>query len=136
MTNHPNRNDIYKQHEAAFVHVSAFVVVKGGERVATVAFKYPRDGAGRLYAYVHWLGCPMVRGWANGYGYNKTAADRRGAAVSVAAKLLTAKFELQGPIVPDEARIRREFAAALELDDGFGWDRHLRDAGFEVWQAV
>lgn len=54
--------DIYDLHSKAFARVSAYVVLdKSGERVATVAFKFPADGAGRLYAYVHWIGVPMVR---------------------------------------------------------------------------
>lgn len=43
---------IYEQHEKAFTSVQAFVIAKNGERVATIAFKFPRDGAGRLYAYI------------------------------------------------------------------------------------
>ena len=66
--------DIYDQHKAAFPSVSAYVVLHNGERVATIAFKHPRDGSGRLYAYVHWLGVEMVRGFAGGYGYDKHSA--------------------------------------------------------------
>lgn len=66
---------VYEQHDAAFKQVSAFVITDSkGERVATIAFKFPKDGAGRLYAYVHWIGVPMVRGHANGYGYDKKSA--------------------------------------------------------------
>ena len=81
---------IYDQHRAAFSNVSAYVVMHGGERVATVAIKYPRDGAGRLYAYVHWLGVPMVRGFAGGGGY-----DKRSAACASAAR----KLDLSPPVV-------------------------------------
>lgn len=31
---------------------------------------------------------------------------------------------------------RKAFVKALLPDDGTNWDRHLRDAGFAVWQAV
>ena len=66
---------IYEQHEAAFKYTAAYVVLNTDfQRVATIAFKFPKDGAGRLYAYVHWLGCEMVRGFAGGYGYDKTSA--------------------------------------------------------------
>lgn len=44
---------IYDQHRAAFSNVSAYVITLDGEKVATIAIKFPRDGAGRLYAYVH-----------------------------------------------------------------------------------
>ena len=36
--------DIYEKHQNAFANVSAHVIVKGGERVATIAFKFPKDG--------------------------------------------------------------------------------------------
>ena len=40
--------DIYEQHDKAFSRVSAFVILDSkGERVATVAIKFPADGAGR-----------------------------------------------------------------------------------------
>lgn len=44
--------DIYDHYAAAFANVSAFVVVRDGEKVAAIALKFPRDGAGRLYAYL------------------------------------------------------------------------------------
>lgn len=128
-------SDIYKQHEAAFAKVSAYVIAKDGERVATIAFKFPRDGAGRLYAYVHWFGVQMVRGWASGYGY-----DKRSAAASVAAKKLHAV--IQSELAHEPTASRHDAINAIKLydalrpDDGMTWDRRLRDAGFDVWQAV
>ena len=123
--------DIYDQHNKAFARVSAFVILKNGERVATIAFKFPADGAGRLWCYVHWLGWPMVRGYADGYGY-----DKRSAAVANAVNKMAVM-----PASPDQARdMKRDgqpaFEAALAKDDGHGWERHLRDAGFAVFQAV
>jgi hypothetical protein len=65
---------IYDQHQAAFARVSAFVVLDStGERVATVAIKYPGAGL-RLWSYVHLIGVEMVRGSAGGGGYDKTSA--------------------------------------------------------------
>lgn len=55
-------SDIYDLHRKAFARTAAYVVVHKGERVATIALKYPQDGAGRLWAYVHWVGLEMVRG--------------------------------------------------------------------------
>lgn len=113
--------DIYKQHDAAFNQVSAFVILQGGERVATIAFKFPRDGAGRLYAYVHWIGVEMVRGHANGYGY-----DKKSAAVESAVAKLLERNEAQ----------TMEFANAVKDCGGYNWDSALRKAGFTVLQAV
>ena len=114
---------IYDQHKAAFARVEAYVILKDGERVATIAFKLPADGAGRLYAYVHWIGLDMARGFAGGGGY-----DKRSAACHVAAR-----HKLPDFAVLSYAAFRR---ALIEGDNGAGWDRCLRDAGFTVLQAV
>src|SRR3546814_19308140 len=88
---------IYDQHDKAFARVSAYVVTKDGARVANVSIKFPADGAGRLYAYVHWIGLEMVRDHANGYGY-----DKRTAAVSgCAARILN---HMDAPNGPGSAR--------------------------------
>ena len=117
--------DIYAQHTAAFASVSAFVILnQAGERVATVAIKFPRDGAGRLYAYVHWLGVEMKRGHANGYGY-----DKRSAAVADAARKIQWPIDL-GANGPDA------FAEAATRDGGEDWTRAVEKAGFRVLQAV
>src|SRR3546814_20152747 len=66
---------------------------KDGAHVANVSSKLPADGAGRLYAYVHWIGLERVRDHANGYGY-----DKRTAAVSgCAARILK---HLDAPMAP------------------------------------
>lgn len=124
--------DIYDQHAAAFAQVSAFVVMRDGEKVATVAFKFPRDGAGRLYAYVHWLGIHMVRAYAGGYGY-----DKRTAAAEYAARAMPTAAKAYGPENdhPDVS-LYDAFRAALLLGDGYDWSRNLEKAGFTVLQAV
>lgn len=115
---------VYEQHADAFNLVSAYVVLNDKrERVATVAIKFPRDGAERLYAYVHWLGVQMQRGMATGYGY-----DKRSAAVAAAKRI---EWPIDLGVCGPEA-----FAAALDRDDGADWRRKLEDAGFTVIQAV
>jgi hypothetical protein len=115
--------DIYDQHKVAFANVAAYVVMKDGDRVATVAFKYPRDGAGRLYAYVHVIGLRMVRGFAGGYGYDKHSAAVENAVAKMGDYMAgTARGELMHAI--------------LTGGDGIYWYDRLRKAGFDVWQAV
>ena len=116
--------DIYAQHDAAFAKVSAYVVMKDGERVATIAFKFPADGAGRLYAYVHVIGLEMTRGYAGGYGY-----DKRTAAVVTA-------FSKIAPRDNPRDNYRQDMLRALAADGGQYWDRLLADAGYNVLQAV
>jgi len=122
---------IYSQHDAAFRQVSAYVIARNGERVATIAFKFPKDGAGRLYAYVHWLGLPMVRGYAGGYGY-----DKRSASVASAARHISAPKPEDLATWERDKEARESFVAAIAKDGGQTWDSCLRAAGFDVWQAV
>lgn len=137
-------NKIYEQHAAAFRHVSAYVVLKDGERVATIAFKFPKDGAGRLYAYVHWIGVEMVRGHANGYGYDKRSAAVESAVARI--DLTNIEKEARALFPDDDVKANmRAFAClagpkalkdALTNIGGNNWDRALQDAGFTVLQAV
>lgn len=118
---------IYDQHNAAFTNVSAYIVMKDNERVATVAFKFPRDGAGRLYAYVHWFGLEMVRGHANGYGYDKKSAACESAGYTLAKNTCDLELRPFGLVT---------FLRALQNIGGSTWDRRLQEAGFTVHQAV
>lgn len=124
---------IYDQFDKAFNRVSAYVILdKSGECVAKVAFKFPADGAGRLYAYVHWLGVPMVRGFASGYGY-----DKRSAAVTSAIETAIKNSEGKPQDwFPANATLAATFHRVLRNDGGEYWDTRLRNAGFNVIQAV
>ncbi len=124
---------IYEQHDKAFNKVSAFVIMKGPERVATIAFKFPADGAGRLWCYLHVLSLPMVRGYAGGYGYDKKSAafsDAAGKAHTVKLESWqTGKYETERAIAADMFHI----AATM---GGKDWNDALRVAGYTVLQAV
>ncbi len=120
-------SDIYKLHDAAFSRVSAFVILKDGERVATVAIKYPADGAGRLWAYCHYIGAPMQRAFAGGYGYDKRTP-------AVADAFHKARFDRDH--APGAGRALADFKAALQSDSGIYWNNQLEAAGFVVLQAV
>ena len=130
---------IYDQHRATFNRVSAYVIMKDGERVATAAFKFPADGAGRLYCYLHFIGVPMVRAFAGGYGY-----DKRSAAVTYAAEKITQEplgehvAGLQWAEISHIAERERmeAFKASLADIGGKDWIDALRDAGYTVLQAV
>lgn len=126
--------DIYDHHDKAFANVAAFVIAKDGKRVATIAFKF----GNAVTAYVHWIGEPMVRGQARGGGY-----DRKSAACSAAARLLQKPPATWSPVdgqtfETDAAVIAawQSFHDALTPGCGREWNDRLRDAGFEVWQAV
>lgn len=124
-------SDIYELHSKAFADVAAFVVVGTNskcepERKATIAFKYPRDGMGRQWCYLHVFGGAMVRGYASGCGYDKHSASASSAAGRINPK------DYYEESRADVAAIK----AALLPDDGMGWETHLRKAGYQVFQAV
>lgn len=127
--------NVYDQHRASFAQVSAYVIVRNGERFATIALKYPKDGAGRLLSYVHFLGEPMVRGFAGGYGYDKASASLANAARKLA--LPDGCYQDGTPYyTPAQAADFALFRDTLSRDDGKDWQARLRDAGFKVWLAV
>jgi hypothetical protein len=123
-----NTADVYDQHRASFPQVSAYVIMYGTRQVGTIAFKFPRDGAGRLYAYVHWFGVHMVRGYAGGYGY-----DKKSAACASATRRMPANLQTD---YEDLAQIYEAFRRDLGDDNGHSWDARLRSLGFTVLQAV
>lgn len=109
--------DVYDQHNATFRGVSAYVVMKGAQRVGTIAFK---NGTA-CQVFAHWLGSTMIRATAGGGGY-----DRHSAACAKAAR----KADPGGNVDA------KAFWSALEIDGGSSWDRELERAGFTVLQAV
>ena len=119
---------IYDQYAKAFSSVSAYVICKNGTRIATVAFRFPRDDAGRLRCFAHVVGAPMVRGYATGYGYDKKSA----AAESAFARIDVADFMTGDPYSDHAATLK----AALAANEGYVWYRRIRDAGYDVFQAV
>lgn len=131
--------DIYKQHESAFSNVSAYVITdKAGSRVATLAFKFPKDGAGRLYAYFHLLGHEMIRDYAGGYGY-----DKKSAAVNHAISKLentyyisTQEHTYEIKKFNQEQKRIDELKAAFDKIGGKDWNDVFRDLGYNVLQAV
>ena len=122
---------IYQQYDAAFSNVASYVIIKDGELVARISFKYPRDGAGRLYAYVHWLGTEMIRGFAGGYGYDKHAAS-----LADAARKLYKRSDYEENTRNHAIKSLSNFIYALKQDDGHEWEHHLREAGFTTYRGV
>lgn len=124
-------SDVYKQHEAAFRDVSAWVICKDGERVATVATKVggrTSPNGLTVYAYVHVIGLPMVRGIARGGGYDMTSA-----AVLAACHKIHASGRREEPA--EVLAVGRDLCNGLK-DSGRYWYDQLRDMGYQVWEAV
>lgn len=109
--------NIYKQFDQATQSVGAYAILKGNEYVGRVVFKYPRDGAGRLYCYVQVWGAPMQRGFASGGGYDKRTAAFENA---------VAKFS------SDTAGHSKAWREAARGPDGVRWIARLERAGYTV----
>lgn len=124
-------NKTYQQYRSAFRNVSAYVVLHERNMVATITFKNPTHEKGRLYAYVHWIGADMVRGFTDGMGYDKHSLA---CAFAIDAMFPGAAGYARLAAMPDTPFAR--FARALETDGECTWDAALRRAGFEVFQAV
>lgn len=106
--------NIYEQH---FERTKAFAVLENGKHFANVTIRCPRDGAGRLYAYLHVIGAEMQRGVAGGYGYDKASA-----AIASAASKIDVKKSSEIDL----------FVETLKDAHGGSWDKALSHAGFEV----
>jgi hypothetical protein len=113
--------DVYDAHRSAFNAVSAYVILRNGERVATVAIKH----ANAVTAFVHWIGYQMAKGRAGGGGYDRASASVSAAAAKMYSQPAETDHEMAGT-----------FAAALIGDDGRDWTRKLEAVGFTVLQAV
>ncbi|HEY5793421.1 MAG TPA: hypothetical protein VIU82_00275 [Bosea sp. (in: a-proteobacteria)] len=127
MANIPDPSIVYRQFDAAFARVAAYVILKNGELVAKVAIKRSASNL-RASAFVHWIGVPLVCGTANGGGYDKDSA----AVAAGARKILNPTTQIHGEWSDDW----QAFVKAASLDGGKRWDDAVRDAGFTVIQAV
>lgn len=110
--------------DKATAQVGAYAPISNdGRFIGRVVFKYPRDGAGRLYCYLQAWGAPMARGFASGGGYDKR----------------TAAFEAAAAALPNgEGASSQAWATICTLKDagaqadGMRWDSRLERRGITV----
>jgi hypothetical protein len=121
-------SNVYDQHQQHTRRTGAYAILHNGEHVANITIAFPADGAGRLYAYAHWIGTQMIRGSANGYGYDKRSA----AVASAATKYLESWHKVANDGTVDLANA---FWNTISVDRGQEWHNRLRDAGFTVCQV-
>jgi hypothetical protein len=115
-------SQVYAQHKAHTSNIGAFAILDNGEHVANITIRFPKDGASRLYAYAHWIGTEMVRGYANGYGY-----DKRSAALKSCADTRCKGWDKAGASTSECM-----FWEYLRKAGGQDWADKLREAGFTV----
>lgn len=122
---------IYDQHDKAFSQVSAYVLMNNKGQQGTISFKYPRDGAGRLYCYFHIHGLEMVRGFAG----NKDAAVRD--AVFKIKNNPKDDYRSGESIARDQAIIDG-LKSIFTTDGGEDWNRKIEQGnlGLKVLRAI
>ena len=65
-------NTVYNKFDKHFAQASAWVIVnEQGDQVGKMAAKYPKDGMGKLYLYLHLYGSEMVQASVSGCGFDK-----------------------------------------------------------------
>lgn len=65
-------NSVYDKHSKHFAQVSAYVIIDNEcNQKGTMSVKYPKDGAGKLYLYLHLYGSQMVQVSVSGCGFDK-----------------------------------------------------------------
>ena len=112
---------IYDQYNAAFNNVTAYTVLIKGSVIGKIVFKHPKDGAGRLYCYLHQYGFEMVRGFAGGYGYDKQEASLESCLIDAKKKDIN-----DCPLYNTLAYIT-----------GCGqWQNELAQLGYDIYQVV
>ena len=124
---------IYQQHDAAFNRVSAYAITKDGRHIGNINLKYPQDGAGRVYAYIHCFGYEMQRDYASGYGY-----DKRDSAIKSAMRKVRAVI-MAGEARNDNNENAFLFAFAMNSAGSIGsgdWDQAFEKQGFQIWRAI
>ncbi len=65
-------NSVYDKHSKHFAQVAAYVIIDSeGNQKGTMSVKYPKDGMGKLYLYLHLYGSQMVQVSVSGCGFDK-----------------------------------------------------------------
>ena len=122
----------WQKFDNAFNLVSAYVVMDQDtmQPIAKIALKYPKDGAGRVNAYIHIVGMEVQHGYAGGYGY-----DKRTASIIDCIRKMFSTVKLQDQNINSK---QKQFIELLLSDDAQGgWQEVINhNNGFIVIQAV
>ncbi len=129
-------SDIYRKHESAFHQVASAALVKSKAQIGTIAFKYPKDGAGRLTCYLHVHGMEMVKGTASGGGYDKAAASFEDAIRNLRPVLK--QYNEDEQFRNDKtAKIAQQFIDKCSNCHGYSWSDTIRKIrGYDVYHTL
>lgn len=113
---------VYDKHSKHFAQVSAYVIIDNEcNQKGTLAVKYPKDGMGKLYLYLHLHGSQMVQVSVGGCGFDKFSV-----AVQKAAEAYTQGLTFKN---------NRDFIEALKLVN-HDFDRFNKYGEYRFLQAV
>lgn len=129
---------IYEQHAQAFSNVSAYLATNASGQELKISFKYPKDGAGRLWVYFHYVGLEMVRDYAGGYGYDKASAAINGAIEKITV-IDDPSFSGQQWYEMSRVAYRENVKALQDAFKNIGgkdWKDVLRDNGYKVYSII
>lgn len=109
--------NVYDQNQAHFKLVSAYAIVNAqGEQVGIMNAKYPNDGMGKLFVYLHLFGSTMKRTSVSGCGY-----DKLGSALYKLAKTYASEQDNDTVLKPETIEFLKELEAC--------------DSGFDSWKV-
>lgn len=88
---------VYNSFDKHFALVSAWVITnEQGDQVGKMSAKYPKDGMGKLYLYLHLYGSEMVQVSVSGCGFDKlSVAIQKAADLYVKNNLGNDKLNIQ-----------------------------------------
>lgn len=113
---------VYDKHSKHFAQVSAYVIIDNeGNQKGTMSVKYPKDGMGKLFLYLHLHGSQMVQVSVSGCGFDKLSV-----AVQKAAEAYTNDLTFKND---------RDFIEALKLVD-HDFDRFNKYGEYRFLQAI
>jgi len=113
---------VYDKHSKHFAQVSAYVIIDNeGNQKGTMSVKYPKDGMGKLYLYLHLHGSQMVQVSVSGWGFDKLSV-----AVQKAAEAYTTDLTFKND---------RDFIEALKFVN-HDFDRFNKYGEYRFLQAV
>ena len=115
---------IYEAFDATTRNLSAYAIFGGANSVGRVIFTRARSGC-RTTCWLQIWGAPMVKGIANGGGYDKDSA----AFIHAADKLR---------IERDDDAKAAEYLSAFSgvLDNGRRWKDQLEEVGYTVQHVI
>lgn len=127
-------SNIYDIYEKAIGNTAGWVLIKDGVVKGKVVFRYPRDGMGKLWAYVHFFGLRMERGSCSGCGYDKHPFAVRNALQKIQP---VERYEHGNKEYYEETD--KEIARIVEAFnkyDGNSFDNTFRDLGYTCQRVV